>query len=336
MDIDKLKETIQDFFQDNTLTIVGSGLSAAEGIPGMDALADKLRSDMPPLLTGKDDIDIWNKIVKDLDDKVGLEKALQNSTVSQHIEKNIRRITAKLIGDAETKILTEVYYRNRTLKFSEYINRFNVNNSSFTVVTTNYDRLIECACELNGIEVNNLFEGAFFAQLTPEQGRYAVRRNATKRSKEILVLKPHGCLSWYMKDGQPICVKIGLLPVDDCLIITPGTNKYEEGYSLPFERHRNKANEEIDRASRFIIIGYGFNDHHLENHLRQQLKAGKPALILAMTLSDNAREVARTCSNVIAIEQGDTNGSTIITKSEEFNFDSINLWDIEEMIKEVF
>ena len=55
-----------------------------------------------------------------------------------------------------------------------------------------------------------------------------------------------------------------------------------------------------------------------------------------MTLSDNAREVARTCSNVIAIEQRDTNGSTIITKSEEFNFDSINLWDIEEMIKEVF
>ena len=52
-----------------------------------------------------------------------------------------------------------------------------------------------------------------------------------------------------------------------------------QGYSVPFDIHRARANEEIDKAQRYIIIGYGFGDDHLETHLMQQLRAGKPALI---------------------------------------------------------
>ena len=36
--------------------------------------------------------------------------------------------------------------------------------------------------------------------------------------------------------------------MEDSLIITPGLNKYREGYSVPFDIHRARANEEIDKS----------------------------------------------------------------------------------------
>jgi hypothetical protein len=39
MNINDLKKHLQNHFRDGLVTIVGSGLSVAEGIPGMPALA---------------------------------------------------------------------------------------------------------------------------------------------------------------------------------------------------------------------------------------------------------------------------------------------------------
>jgi hypothetical protein len=122
---------------------------------------------------------------------------------------------------------------------------------------------------------------------------------------------------------------------DNCLIITPGINKYREGYNEPFDTHRARANTAIDCALRYIIIGYGFGDDHLETHLIQQLNSNKPALILTHSLSVKAMEVVKSCKNVTAI-CSHVNGTIVITKSEEIVFPDINIWDIREMIKEVF
>lgn len=49
-----------------------------------------------------------------------------------------------------------------------------------------------------------------------------------------------------------------------------------QGYESPFDHHRSRANQEIDRAGRFLVLGYGFNDDHLETHLSPSIKGGKP------------------------------------------------------------
>ena len=137
-----------------------------------------------------------------------------------------------------------------------------------------------------------------------------------------------------MINGEPYSIPD--YPLDDCLIITPGINKYKEGYSVPFDTHRTRANTEIDRAQRYIIIGYGFGDSHLETHLVQQLRNGKPTLILTHSLSSKAEELVKTCKHITALCSDNANGSKIVTAPEETIFPDVNLWDLQKMLKEVF
>lgn len=297
---------------------------------------------MPSLLSDPSDADIWSKIATNLNSGTGLEQALHDIKPTPAIEEHIRKITAQYIGKAEADVLSAIVRNNKELRFSKYLNHFNIRNNDFVVITTNYDRLIEYACEINGIRVDNLFVGKFLARFDPEHSKYLFCKNIVKRGSKIVaefaprvtVFKPHGCLSWHMVDGIPFSIPQSCF--DDALIITPGINKYKEGYNAPFDTHRAKANAAIDSAQRYIIIGYGFGDDHLETHLVRQLKNGKPALILTHSLSEKTRALISTCKNIIGICSKDTDNSAVVTQSGETIFSNLNLWDLNEMLKEVF
>lgn len=51
LDLSAVKRRLQDHLQEGLLIVVGSGLSAAEGIPGMGLLAEHLKREIPPRLT---------------------------------------------------------------------------------------------------------------------------------------------------------------------------------------------------------------------------------------------------------------------------------------------
>ena len=342
MDLDEVKKTIQNFFQENTVTIVGSGLSLAEGIPGMNSLSSELQLRIPTMIADADDVDKWKKISSDLSSGVGLEQALHNTKPTLGLEEAIRKTTAEYIGDAECLVLQDIMFKQKCLRFSRYISHFNIRNNGLIVITTNYDRLIEYACEMNGIRIDTLFIGNYFAKYSPSQSKYMFCTNISKRkgkpiaefAPRVTILKPHGCLSWHMIGGDPY--SIPQAPFADSLIITPGINKYKEGYNVPFDIHRSKANEAIDAAQRYIIIGYGFSDDHLETHLVRQLENGKPALILTYSLSDKARNIIRRSKNITAICSDGNNGSVVLTCEGEYTFLDLNLWDLNNMLEEVF
>lgn len=343
MDVDTIKKIIQDFFQEGTVTIVGSGLSLAEGIPGMRDLAKELQAKIPSMLTVADDIDIWNQINNDLMKGIGLEETLHNTKPSTCVEENIRKVTAKYIGDADNRIFMDVVRSGKVLRFSEYLKQFNIRDRNMTVITTNYDRLIEYACESNDIMVDTLFVGKYLARYRPEQSKYSCCIGIQQRkgkgttllyAPKITLLKPHGCLSWHLINDMPYSAMN--YPMEDSLIITPGLNKYREGYSVPFDTHRARANEEIDKAQQYIIIGYGFGDDHLETHLVRQLRSGKPALILTYELSTNAERLVSECKNVTAISHVNSLDSKVTNAEGETILSGINLWDLHEMIKEAF
>ena len=170
-------------------------------------------------------------------------------------------------------------------------------NTGIPVITTNYDRLIEIASEAAGLGVDTMFVGHHIGSMNERECRLSFCRDASMRkrsrvqftyAKRVLLLKPHGSLDWFLMNDEPIRCP---LPLEmSRLIITPGLNKFRSGYDRPFDRHRERANSEIDKASRFLIIGYGFNDDHLETHLSPQLRNGRPGLILTHSLSNNAEK----------------------------------------------
>lgn len=343
MDIDTIKKIIQEFFQEGTVTIVGSGLSLAEGIPGMGELAKELQAKIPILLSALDDIKNWESIGSDLTKGVGLEEALHNTKPSTYVEECIRKVTARYIGEADKRIFADIIKNGKQLRFSEYLQRFTIRNQGMTVITTNYDRLIEYACETNDIMADTLFTGKYIARYKPEQSKYAscigVQRKNGKGMKlqyspRVTILKPHGCLSWHLINGVPYSVPS--YSIEDSLIITPGLNKYREGYSVPFDTHRARANDEIDKAQRYIIIGYGFGDDHLETHLIQQLNAGKPALIFTHSLSTKAENLIMECKGITAFCHTNSDDTKVLNSIGETVLSGKNLWDIHEMIKEVF
>jgi len=343
MDLHGVKSRLQQHMSDGLVLVVGSGLSCAEGLPGMGDLANHIRATIGPGLDG-DDAEAWAAISPLIEAK-GLEAALLEKPPTPALEVALATATAALIEDRERVVITDVFTGTRKLRLTRLIAHVLKPETGLPIVTTNYDRLVEIAVEEAGIGVDTMFSGHFAGTLNERESRFSFCRNVTlKRNKvsyhfqpRALVYKPHGSLGWYLRAGKPVCYA-GDLPGATRLIITPGHNKFRDGYDSPFDHHRSRANDSIDRASRFLILGYGFNDDHLETHLSPEILSGKPTLMMTRSLTLAAEALAIGHSNVIALDhasQAGTDGTrVIIDKSQEF-FPGLALWDVHSFITEV-
>ena len=119
-------------------------------------------------------------------------------------------------------------------------------------------------------------------------------------------------------------------------MITPGLSKYRAGYESPFDTHRDLANQHIDKAARFLVIGYGFNDAHLQTHLVKRIRDGAPALIMTRTATEMMLSLAgdsRNCLVLSALEQGP--GFHAVGMNCDIREVGVDLWDIGVMAKEI-
>ena len=344
MEIDDIKKNIQSFFDQGTVTIVGSGLSCAEGISGMRGLSQKLIKDVPNKLS-TENMECWKKVEEALNNGTDLESALQQNKVTNDVEKAIMEIAYELISSEDTHIFTEIIEKGKKLRFSEYLSCFNVGLYNLVVITTNYDLLIEYACEVKGFNYLDSYYGKIISKYSSEKAEQEMiegikRGKLPKNSykKHIKLYKPHGSINWKLVNGD--LHRINHVNCGTPCIITPGSNKYEKGYEVPFDYHIGRVGREIDTAKRLIFIGYGFNDNHLETHLTKPNNMCKPKLIVTRTLSDNAKKVINNCPNTIAIEEKIVDrkncGTKIYNEKQIYEIKDKNIWDITELIKEVF
>lgn len=344
MDVDKLKRNLQEHFTGGLVIIVGSGLSAAEGVPGMSNLRDHLLEEIPARLSDSELILQWQPIEEKLRAGADIERALQEVAPSPDIEAVIADLTASFTSSAELQVATDVIAGRKTLRFTQLLGHVLKPNTGVPVITTNYDRLLEIAAECAGLGADTLFVGRNVGILNERESSLSFCRDYRKTPRRsglqllfrprALILKPHGSLDWYLLNGEPVCCPY---PLDvPRLIITPGLNKYRTGYDRPFDAHRERANREIDRAARYLIIGYGFNDNHLETHLAAQLHSGKPAIVLTEELSANGLDMVKQGPNVTAITaSGQGPGGRVITAASDTFLPGPDIWDVGVFVKEI-
>lgn len=340
MELHELKLSLQRHLADGLVTIIGSGLSCAEGLPGMGRLADHLDISLPAILTGAL-ADEWEALAPEIK-RVGLEAAFLAKAPSPSLEVAIIATVGSHVADEEKKVVAELFQNGRRLRLTRLISHLIKPAGGIPLITTNYDRLVEIAVEEAGLGADTMFYGRFFGSIDEKRSRYSFCRDAAlHRGKVSLsylpraaVFKPHGSLDWYLRGAKPVFFA-GDLPGATRLIITPGQNKFRHGYQSPFDLHRAKANDAIDRASRFLIIGYGFNDDHLETHLVPAIEAGKPALLITQKLSDAAQRLVSRCSSVIALEALDPDGTRAHVATKPYDFAGVRMWDLNDFISEI-
>jgi hypothetical protein len=332
------RRRLQDHFSDALVTIVGSGHSADLGIPNMRALADELTREMPSRVGAA--ATEWNAVAAELASGAGLEAALDRLKDDSELIPEVVAVTAAFIGAAEKPVLGEILGGTRRFALAELL-RHVVFAGDSQIITTNYDRIVELAVELAGYSLDCSFLGAHACSFDPDASRESMRSEIVKRGskawlryrRHVRLWKPHGSLDWYLRDGEPFRTPypVGLSP----LMITPGASKYLRGYDRPFDRHREEANHAIDAAARFLTIGYGFNDPHLQTHVALRIRSGAPTLMLMRTLTDAARELVANGSGVIALERRAGGGTLIHMHGDELEVPDANLWSLDGFIDEV-
>lgn len=345
MDLHNIKIRLQEHLSDGVVTIVGSGLSCAEGLPGMGELAAYLLTEVGSGLADAD-ATAWAS-ASALFAAKGLEGALLAVPPTPAVESAIAFATGKLIAERERAVVSEVFAGTRKLRLTRLLPHLVKPSAGLTIVTTNYDRLVEIAAEEADIGADTMFVGRFAGQFNERESQLSFCRKVTVKQRpavatlhyrpRALICKPHGSLDWYARAGRPVFYP-GDLPGAVRLIITPGHNKFRNGYESPFDHHRSKANDAIDRASRFLVLGYGFNDDHLETHLSPGIKGGKPTLMLTRSLSEVARKLALAHANVIGIEYAEkagVAGTAVIIEKKEFFFPGVGMWDVDSFVTEV-
>jgi hypothetical protein len=210
MNFSEVVTNIQKHFTDGLVLVIGSGLSAAEGMPGMPELADHLREKSSEL-SGSDAIS-WGGVSLTLDAGEGLEAALLNHALSDSLEAWIIKKTCGLLVPKEREIITAVVKGERTLRLTTFLSKILKPTSGLPILTPNYDRLIEVACEMAGFHVDTTAIGLYSGLFDHARSCMASCRGIMKRGKttvlhhfpRAVVLKPHGSLDWYQSDPNAV------------------------------------------------------------------------------------------------------------------------------------
>lgn len=320
----------QDYYGKAPLIILGSGSSAAHGLPGMGALAKYLidQTDVAGL-TATDESG-WQMFCKALEFGVDLEAALHQVAVSEELTQRIIKATWTLINFEDLKLFRELLQGNGKFPLGKLLSHmFKSNLTNINVITTNYDRLAEYACEQERIHHYTGFTHGFFRQLAAP--------NEITINRKVNIWKVHGSLDWFKSlFGEIVALSnIDGIPINyEPQIVTPGTQKYHRTHLEPYRSIINNADQAITAAASYLCIGYGFNDEHIQPKLMQRCVRQKaPIMIITYALSDAARKyiLEGGVQNYLAIERGVSDSQAIIYSSlaeSPFTVDK-NLWSLE-------
>lgn len=345
-----LYEEIQRIFRLTPVLLVGSGFSCGYGMSSMKALGEHLIEAVPNALKSPESKAVWasaeDHIKEDLE--AGLNTIPAGATGREEVITAVRGQTAKLILretlDTEERIVggpSESHAPARLLR--KLFDGSPQNSESISVITTNYDTLIELFCDIAALPLDTGFSG--FRRRRPRtnpvfQTLYSRALAPDKRQqlqfdhrpcKTVRLYKPHGSISWISTaDGPVEVLNDHLTPAR--AIVVPGPTKYQDALvNVLFDSMRTEMNSVMVGANALLCLGFGFNDDHLQGVIKSRLAAGMPIIIVTRNPTSSIEALLTENPHVIAIfEHG--NGSILKWRGKEFE-SAEALWLLDAFMK---
>ena len=368
--LDFVKNKIREFFNlKNINFLFGSGTSSG-AIPTMDGLFKELKFDKKKEIAEKEEFEcIVNKVGKNLeatlevmysartyydgiqtdDESVEEYKKLYNRLIHRIEAYIFNSINVDMTNDASKRVLE--YYKT----FYQKIALRNKDLSRIRVFTTNNDLFNETALDSLNIHYINGFGGGLRKYFNPALFNYTwSKRMDTSIDKYepienmAYLYKIHGSINWQETEHKMNnYFNIEELPPQQLspkksVLIYPTPTKQDKSLGVPYvDLFREFQNKLLEPHSVLFVIGYGFNDRHVNDIIYRALATNSTINVVIFSKKPGDDEKTKkpiffindnrifTISGKIWNEEQDERGE--ITKSNER---TINYFDyiVDELL----
>lgn len=308
--LDKVSKQAQDYYKNTPVIILGSGASAAFGMSGMWKLAQHLMDNVNAADLSESEQTSWHMFCEKLRDGIDLETALHDVQLSQELTKRVVYETWKLLSPEDITVFekslndTSLFPLGRLLK-----HMFRSAAKELNIITPNYDRLAEYACEQENIHHYSGFSHGYRG--------YSVKKDYLSCARQVNIWKVHGSLGWFTNSNGVITSLSNINEIPDGLtplIVTPGIEKYRSTHKEPYKTIIHESDDVMDKATTYLCVGFGFNDEHIQTKLVNRCaNNGASVIIITYELTDATKSFISNGSTkkYLAIEASENNKSKI-------------------------
>lgn len=355
---EKIYKAFQNILSEKVMLVIGTGTSMAlDPDFGMRKLKEELLEKIPYRISSSPNAkNQWDTVKQRLNDGFMLESAM-NAITEELLHKSIINITGHLIAKLDQKFKIEISKNRVVLPIKTFLKKLVIglpeSNPVLNIVTPNYDMLLEHCCDKLKIPFCTGFVGGIrkhydwknslkLMQFTKDVTVKSKIRKVVRTKRYVRLHKVHGSLNWFKGDDGIFEDNTMAYEIEneyDRMIIPPGNSKFEK-VLLDSRDFLQNADEAINNEKAYIIIGYGFNDIHIEKELKTSLiNNEKPGIIITKELSKGAKDIISKSKNLWAVSQDKNNpkNTSILHKSYSAPeiFDNSDIWKIDNFSKEI-
>ena len=182
---------------------------------------------------------------------------------------------------------TNYSYDSKELKHGKLLNFLSSlsgkEGNKFSVITTNYDVLIEEAAAANNFVIFDgfnftpipKFDSSMFEWNLIREVQNINTREVEYKDKTFNLLKIHGSLTWEKQDDGTILRKDkdSITDTNKMVMVFPSSDKFAQSYQEPYFELFTKFQDLIKRPNTLLISsGFSFADVHISKMVTQALK----------------------------------------------------------------
>ena len=328
--LEKLTTTIQQKLDGNPAILVGCGGSIPYGLPSMADLATEITSKLDDQYQNDDG---WKAFIAELASSDNLEVALEKISLKEEILNSIIWTVWTLIDRKDREAINGFLQNGTSPSLTSILKKSVQRAGTTTVVTTNYDRIIECAIDFCQGKTETCFSGNCIRRFDSSPGL---------SSRTVNLYKVHGSVDWFKhKTNYNIIAthyfdKAFLETVYSPMIVAPGKEKYKETHRDPFRTLMSDADKALRNAGAYLCIGYGFNDEHIQPIIIEENRnRNKPIVIVTKSVTPKMRELflQKDSYNCLIVSEGLAGGTVAYYSNSEAETFAENLWCLDAFYK---